>query len=153
MADTLDREAILGYLARAGADTELLEELKALANDILVSALDNGERIDHTRGPITGLVSLQARDPISRTRFLPGDVLCTEAGVELNGTPGWGMCLGEDRSAALALALCDAETARQGAYAHRVAALATRCREALKNRRSAEFEDLRPSIVEFEEIM
>ncbi|MER7083169.1 phosphonate C-P lyase system protein PhnG, partial [Saccharopolyspora kobensis] len=58
--------------------------------------------------PEVGCVSVQVREPVVRDRFLLGDVLACRAEVELDGSRGWSMRLGDDRAAALAAAILDA---------------------------------------------
>lgn len=142
----MTREHLLGLLARSEPTSVV-----ALADDIL-AALDDRSAFHLSQPPVTGVVSSQVREPLTRHRFLVGDVVATQAEVVLNGVPGWGMCIGSNKPFALALALCDAEIARDGGLAPRVRDHAARTEEALTQQRAEEFERLRPTIVEFEEI-
>jgi|GEM_PF-2513719 len=146
------RGQILGELAKAIQMQSQAEAVKELANKILADYESNDIDLRITRGPITGVVTAQVVDPLSRHRFLPGDILVSEAGVEVDGEVGWGMCFGNDRAGALAIAICDAEIARDRRFASEVRSLATECASARAKQRESDFENLRPTIVEFEEI-
>lgn len=135
---------------------EDLSELLSLADPVRLRDLADrclaGTELTVVRGPETGTVATQVREPIAGARFLLTDVLVSSAEVTLDGTPGWGMRLGADRPAALAQAVCEAELARDGAYA---AELRELCAEVATRRavdRAAEWQRLTPTIVEFEEI-
>ena len=57
----------------------------------------------------TGLVMLPMRDTVQETDFLLGDVLVAEAHLRLPcGTEGYGLILGRDLEAAMAMAVLDA---------------------------------------------
>lgn len=146
------RGQILGELAKATQIQSLAEAVKELANRILTDYESSDIDLRITRGPTTGVVSAQVVDPLSRHRFLPGDILVSEAGVEVDGVVGWGMCFGDDRAGALAIAICDVEIARDQQFASEVRSLASECASARAKQRESDFEDLRPTIVEFEEI-
>jgi alpha-D-ribose 1-methylphosphonate 5-triphosphate synthase subunit PhnG len=60
------------------------------------------------REPATTLVMLPVQEPVRGTRFYIGELLATEAMVELNGARGIGVCMGEDSGKALAMAVIDA---------------------------------------------
>lgn len=151
MVDTTDPAAtrgdVLGLLARGDR-----ARIRALADEILHSHSEAGTDFHITRDPVTGVLSTQIREPLAQHRFLVGDIIASQAEVTVDGTPGWGMCLGEDRPTALALAICDAEVARETTAAERVRALAAQTAETLREQRAAEWDKLRPTIVEFEEI-
>lgn len=152
MSAPTTREDVLGSLAKAVQTPALADAVKDLGNEILTGYDTTHTEFRFTRGPVTGVIAAQVIEPISGQRFLPGDVVASEAGVNVDGHDGWGMCFGTDRAAALALAVCDAEIARGTDWAAKVRELAARCARELADQRAREFERLRPSIVEFEEI-
>lgn len=138
-----DRERVGGLLARA--DRDLVVDL---ADACLVD-----EQMRVVRAPEVGTVLTRVREPIAGLRFNLVDLLVTSAEVELAGEPGWGMRVGEDRAAALAQAVCDAEIARGGPRADRIRAAADQVEAALRDARAAEWERLQPTIVRFEEVL
>lgn len=101
--------------------------------------------------PEVGCVSVQVREPVVRDRFLLGDVLACRAEVELDGSRGWSMRLGDDRAAALAAAILDAAV-EAGRAGHEVDELCARIRERQRAAEHAEWAELAPTIVEFEEL-
>lgn len=142
-----NREDVLGLLARGDR-----QRLCELADTILSRHVGAGGAFSVTRDPVAGVLTTQVREPLAGQRFLLGDILVSQAEVSVGGVPGWGMCFGDDRASALALAICDAEIARAGELADEVRALARDTERALREQRAAEWERLRPTIVEFEEI-
>lgn len=99
----VSRGVALSILASAPAET-----LKAFAEDFLddlgaIQVLSNR----------TGLVVLPATDSAQGAQFHLGEVLVSEALIQLSdGTQAYGMCLGRDLVQALGLAVCDAMLAQ-----------------------------------------
>jgi alpha-D-ribose 1-methylphosphonate 5-triphosphate synthase subunit PhnG len=124
------------------------EELVGLAD----ACLADGVTPRVLRAPEVGCVATQVTEPIAGERFLLGDVLAVQAEVELGGARGWAMRLGDDRVAALAAAICDAEVQAGRPHAADVLALCGRvaAREAAAD--AAEWAQLAPTVVEFEEL-
>jgi len=58
--------------------------------------------------PTRGLAMVQVRETAQRTRFLMGELLVTEAKVQIDGVLGLGILAGHDDAAALDLATIDA---------------------------------------------
>lgn len=121
-------------------------ELVELADTCLAGARD----VTVTVPPRTGCVTAQVRDPVLRERFFLGDVLACTAEVELDGVRGWAMRLGDDRAAVLAMAVCDA--AGETGLAADIESLCRRVAAREEEREAAEWAELAPTIVEFEEL-
>jgi len=118
--------------------------------------------------PQVGCVSVQVREPILKQRFLLGDVLACSAEVELDGERGWALRLGDDQAAVLAMAIVDAAACTRSAEAGATLAGATPagsdgvageidrlCDELagrLRAQEAAEWAELAPTVVEFEEL-
>jgi len=139
---TTERRAEL--LARAPAPA-----LIALA-ERCVEAADTSPAV--IGGPEVGMVMMTVREPIARERFHLGEVLVTRAEVEVAGHRGWCMRLGDDRVAALAAAILDAEVAADGAFAPEVIELCRLTEELETDRDEAEWDELGPTQVRFDEI-
>ncbi|USK29974.1 phosphonate C-P lyase system protein PhnG [Bacillus sp. CMF21] len=60
------------------------------------------------RSPSTGLVMMKTRDSVSRQPFYMGEVLITDCTVEVNGSQGLGVLIGEEPDRAYSLAVVDA---------------------------------------------
>lgn len=144
-----DREALGGLLALADP-----EQLCALADSVLAGSTLAGAAgsFQITRAPTTGVLVSQVREPIASHRFIAGDLVASTAEVVLDEAAGWGMRLGDDRAAALAQAVLDAEVLRRGGRTDAVLSLALGTAERLRAERVAEWDRLTPTIVEFEEI-
>lgn len=104
------------------------------------------------RGPEVGMVMLTVREPVEATRFHLGEVLVTTCEVEHRGTRGWVMRMGDDRHAALAAAVLDAEAVADGPLADDVEALCARTADRMARERAREWADVHPTIVDFEEM-
>ncbi|MDN5857750.1 MAG: phosphonate C-P lyase system protein PhnG [Pseudonocardia sp.] len=102
--------------------------------------------------PEVGCVATQVAEPIAGERFLLGDLLACRAEVELDGARGWAMRLGDDRAAVLAAAVCDAEVQAGRPRAAEVDALCDRVAARAAAEEAAEWAELAPTIVEFEEL-
>jgi alpha-D-ribose 1-methylphosphonate 5-triphosphate synthase subunit PhnG len=137
------REERAGLLALART-----EELVGLAD----ACLADGVAPRVLRAPEVGCVATQVTEPVAGERFLLGDVLAVQAEVELGGARGWAMRLGDDRVAALAAAICDAEVQAGRPRTADVLALCGRvaAREAAAD--ADEWAQLAPTVVEFEEL-
>jgi len=131
------REERAALLAVADPD-----ELVSLADALLA----HGVRLEVLRAPEVGCVSTQVVDPVVGERFLLGDVLACEAEVTLDGVRGWAMRVGDDRAAVLAAAVCDA------AGGPEVDALCARTAARAAASDAAEWAELAPTVVEFEEL-
>lgn len=103
-------------------------------------------------GPEVGTVLLEVREPIAGHRFHLGDVLACRAEVAVDGGSGWSMRLGADRLATLAAAVCDAEVDAGRALAAEVSTLCERAERRLATERAAEWRELAPTQVAFEEL-
>jgi alpha-D-ribose 1-methylphosphonate 5-triphosphate synthase subunit PhnG len=113
--------------------------------------------------PQVGCVSAQVREPILKQRFLLGDVLACRAEVELNGQRGWALRFGDDRAAVLAMAIIDAAASARPAgggtpsaddqgVAGQIDRLCAEVAERLRQQEAAEWAELAPTVVEFEEL-
>jgi alpha-D-ribose 1-methylphosphonate 5-triphosphate synthase subunit PhnG len=148
-------------LAVADAD-----ELVALADRCLELIPD----IVVTRHPEVGVVVLQVREPVEAIRVQLADVLVSRAEAALGEARGWAMRLGDCPTEALAAAICDAVGAAAdrsaGAAATRAATdgslvgplaaeveqLCTSTARRIDAARAAEWAELVPTIVRFEEL-
>ncbi|PXY30418.1 phosphonate C-P lyase system protein PhnG [Prauserella sp. PE36] len=139
----VSREERCGLLAEAEPD-----ELRALADQCLADGADVRVLV----GPEIGFVTAQVREPVAAERFLLGDVLASRAEVELAGHRGWAMRLGDDRASALAAAVLDAEVEAARPHAADVAELCARVARRRQEREAAEWAELAPTVVEFEEL-
>lgn len=143
MTEVMTREQRCALLAEAKT-----EELVALADECLT----DGVPLRVLSGPDVGVIAAQVREPVLAERFLLGDVLACRAEVELAGHRGWSIRMGDDRAAALAAAVLDAEVEGARPRSARVELL---CRDVARRRAdrdAAEWAELAPTIVEFEEL-
>lgn len=141
--DPLDERRWRGELlaaARAEALVELAERCVAGGGTELA-----GE-------PTIGMVPLCVREPVVGERFLLADVLVTAAEVEHRGRRGWAMRLGDDQEAAVAAAVCDAEAAAGGELTAAIDELCRLTAAELEAQDAAEWAELAPTEVHFEEL-
>jgi alpha-D-ribose 1-methylphosphonate 5-triphosphate synthase subunit PhnG len=143
MTTVITREERLALLAVASG-----EELIDAADACLAAA----SSFAVVTPPAVGCVTAQVREPVLHQRFFLGDVLACTAEVEFDGVRGWAMRLGDDRAAVLAMAVLDAAAAHSADLARDVDALCARAAERARADDEAEWAELSPTIVQFEEL-
>jgi alpha-D-ribose 1-methylphosphonate 5-triphosphate synthase subunit PhnG len=131
---------------------ELLARAPAAAVVALADRCVAGDEITIVAGPEVGMVMMTVREPIARERFHLGEVLVTRAEVELGGHRGWSMRMGDDRLATLAAAVLDAEVAAARPGAADVVELCRLTAAAERDELDAEWDELAPTQVNFDEI-
>lgn len=141
----------------SGPSAERRAELLALAEPDTVVALaercvESGSTPVVITGPEVGMVMLTVREPIAQERFHLGEVLVTRAEVEVDGVRGWCMRLGDDRMAALAGAICDAEVESGRPLGVEVLELCALVERADADDRQREWDELGPTEVRFDEL-
>jgi alpha-D-ribose 1-methylphosphonate 5-triphosphate synthase subunit PhnG len=102
--------------------------------------------------PEVGMVMTQIREPVAEERFYLGEILVTRCSVEVAGANGWSMRGGDDRIAALAAALLDAVAAAGLPEAAEVADLCTAVAARRRREIDAEWAEIAPTLVTFEEL-
>jgi alpha-D-ribose 1-methylphosphonate 5-triphosphate synthase subunit PhnG len=105
-----------------------------------------------SRAPEVGTILLEVREPIAHDRFHLGEVLACQAEVSVGGAVGWAMRLGDDRLATLAAAICDATVEAAAPLTGAVLDLCERTALRQDVDLAAEWNDLEPTIVSFEEL-
>ncbi len=123
-------------------------ELVALADRCLAAAPDT--RV--IEPPTVGTIPLCVREPVVGERFIVADVLATRAEVEHRGQRGWAMRLGDDATAALAAAICDAEAASGTGLAREVDLLCRRTERDRAGEAAREWAELARTEVHFQEL-
>jgi alpha-D-ribose 1-methylphosphonate 5-triphosphate synthase subunit PhnG len=103
--------------------------------------------------PTVGMVPVSVREPVVGERFILVDVLVTRAEVDHRGQRGWAMRLGNDKEATVAAAICDAEAAAGAPLSNEVDELCARTQVFLAERDAAEWAELLPTEVRFEELV
>lgn len=136
-----ERRCELLAAAEGGVVVELAERFVADGASVTVLA-----------GPEVGVVALQVREPVVRERFHLGEVLVTQAEVDVDGTRGWAMRMGTDRVATLAAAVLDAVATRASSPPPEIEALCDTTEAALDAADAEEWAELAPTEVQFEEL-
>jgi alpha-D-ribose 1-methylphosphonate 5-triphosphate synthase subunit PhnG len=137
------RERVAELLAEAPE-----ADLVALAD----AALADGADFAVLTAPEVGSVAARVREPICFDHFFLGDILACRAEVSLAGVRGWAMRMGDERGATLAAAVLDAELQAGRPQADAVIELAKRVEADLLAADAAEWAQLAPTIVKFEEL-
>lgn len=102
--------------------------------------------------PEVGTVVLEVREPIAHDRFHLGEVLACHAEVGIGQALGWSMRLGDDRLATNAAAVCDATVEAGMPLSSDVLDLCERTALYEASERAAEWAELEPTVVAFEEL-
>jgi alpha-D-ribose 1-methylphosphonate 5-triphosphate synthase subunit PhnG len=123
-------------------------ELVALADRCLQAAPDT--RV--VESPTVGTIPLCVREPVVGERFILADVLATQAEVTHRGQRGWAMRLGDDATATLAAAICDAEAASGTGLAADVDQLCRQTERRRAEEAAREWAELSRTEVHFQEL-
>ncbi|EOM76843.1 phosphonate metabolism protein PhnG [Rhodococcus rhodnii] len=142
-SEVLSRERITELLAAATED-----ELVALADE----CLSDGAEFTVLTAPEVGSIAARVREPICHDHFFLGDVLACRAEVTLAGVRGWAMRLGDEKAATLAAAICDAEVQGGRGAEPSIRELCERVAQRLAASERAEWAQLEPTVVRFEEL-
>ena len=119
---------------------------------IAAQALDyvTPHTIEMISGPKVAMVQLRLKESVAETVFNAGEVLVTETRLELNGTFGFGMIVGNQPEFSTALALIDALLRIPGEHTvlleEQIACLAAE----LQHRQHAQFAASNSTKVEFD---
>ncbi|MCC5952253.1 MAG: phosphonate C-P lyase system protein PhnG [Acidimicrobiia bacterium] len=103
-------------------------------------------------GPEVGTVVVQVREPVVGDRFHLTEVLATRAEIDLDGTRGWAMRLGDEPIPTLAAAVLDAEATARRPLADEVMALCDRVADERAAAEHQEWSVLAATTVQFEEL-
>ena len=80
-----------------------LEPLAALVSD-----LEKSHAVTIVRQPSVCLTMVRTEDSLEKQEFYLGEALTTECEVTVDGTPGYGLCLGEEPVRCYSIAVADA---------------------------------------------
>lgn len=103
-------------------------------------------------GPEVGVVALQVREPVAAERFYLGEILVTRVEIAVEGTRSWAMRPGSDEAATVAAAVLDAEVEADRPLAAEVLELCWATERALALQDAAEWSEIAPTEVLFEEL-
>ncbi len=94
----MEKRRISKILARAGREEvkRLADEIKAAYSPVIVKA------------PEKSLTMVRLRDPVQECQFYLGEVIVSEAIVDLDGVKGMAVLMGDDFDKVLDMALIDA---------------------------------------------
>lgn len=123
------------------------EALTALAERCLV---DGESRV--ADGPAVGTVPLTVREPVVGERFILAEVLATKVEVDHRGVRGWAIRLGDDATATVAAAICDAEAVTGSDLTADIERLCLETERSMQAASVAEWAELAPTEVKFEEL-
>jgi alpha-D-ribose 1-methylphosphonate 5-triphosphate synthase subunit PhnG len=141
MTMAMERRADLLAIADRDELIALAERCVAMVPELVVN-----------RSPEVGTILLEVREPIAHDRFYLGEVLACQAEVSIGSSHGWSMRLGDDRLATLAAAVCDAVAEVRGPFCDAVLDLCERTAVDQAAERTAEWAELEPTVVAFEEL-
>jgi phosphonate C-P lyase system protein PhnG len=74
----------------------------------LVSGLEQRHRISIIKDPSVCLTMIRTEDSLEKQEFYLGEALTTECEVDVDGAPGYGICLGEEPVRGYCIAVLDA---------------------------------------------
>ncbi len=133
-----------------------IELLAAMPSEPLIAlaekCLDGATSVKAIKTPEVGTVMLTVVEPVERTRFHLAEVLVTRCEVVHRDQRAWAMRMGDDREAVLAAAICDAEVEARGPAAALVEAACSGQVAHAARTRAAEWAELEPTVVNFQEM-
>lgn len=135
----MEREK-LGYLLQ---NTDK-EKLMALVGDIVESS-----SVSILANPAQQTLMVPVLDPVTKKKFYSGEVLITQAIVDIDGHKGWGMVMDKKADLALAVAICDAAFSA-GIKQNEISALAETAAEALRIKLQEEAKKVASTKVSFD---
>ncbi len=98
----------------------------------------------------TALVMLRVKDTVAGEVFNLGEVLTSEAEVEINGAPGYSQVLGDDTKKALAGAILDAACRIEHPLRERITKMLNQEKKYYEKERAKEYAKIKSTTVNFE---
>jgi alpha-D-ribose 1-methylphosphonate 5-triphosphate synthase subunit PhnG len=115
----------------------------------LVTKLETQHAITIIKEPAVCLTMIKAEDSLDRQEFYLGEALTTECEVAIDGSIGYGVCLGDEPVRGYCLAVVDALTHSNSGLTSEVAAFIDEQRQLIADREIEEFNHILSTHVEF----
>jgi phosphonate C-P lyase system protein PhnG len=115
----------------------------------LVGELEKRHRIALVRQPSVCLTMIRTEDSLEKQEFYLGEALTTECEVSVDGTPGYGLCLGEEPVRGYCIAVLDAFLQGKGECPAEIGNFIDRQRETIAARDQREFNLILRTHVDF----
>lgn len=97
-----------------------------------------------------GLVMMRARDSVENEVFNLGEILVSEAEVEINGVLGYSQVLGDDTEKALAGAILDAVCETKHPFREKIMKMLNQEKNYYEKEKAKEYAKIKSTKVEFE---
>ncbi|MES2731002.1 MAG: phosphonate C-P lyase system protein PhnG [Bacteroidota bacterium] len=105
--------------------------------------------INLTKTPSIFLTMVRAEDSVEKQEFYLGEALTTDCEVEINGSVGYGICLGDEPERAYCMAIIDALFTSQDASLPTVEDFLASQWTAIQQREKMEFSQIMRTKVDF----
>ena len=115
----------------------------------LVTRIEQQRAVTIIKEPSVCLTMIRAEDSLDRQEFYLGEALTTECEVAIDGSVGYGVCLGDEPVRGYCLAVVDALAHGAGGLAPEVAAFIESQRHAIAARELEEFNLILRTQVDF----
>ena len=115
----------------------------------LVTKLETQHAITIIKEPAVCLTMIKAEDSLDRQEFYLGEALTTECEVAIDGSIGYGVCLGDEPVRGYCLAVVDALTHSNSGLTSEVAAFIDEQRQLIADREIEEFNHILSTHVDF----
>ena len=115
----------------------------------LVTGLERRCSIVTVKPPSVCLSMIRAEDSLEKQEFYLGEALTTDCEVSIDGSPGYGVCLGEEPVRGYCLAVIDALAHRENACESEIADFIEKERKILVARETEEFNLILRTQVDF----
>ncbi|MCX6931855.1 MAG: phosphonate C-P lyase system protein PhnG [Verrucomicrobia bacterium] len=114
-----------------------------------VEELETRHEVKLIKAPGICLTMVRAEDSLEKQEFFLGEALTSECEVAVDGTPGYGLCLGEEPVRAYCIAVCDALLQGGREVPVALAEFVATEREKLSARETEEFNHILRTQVDF----
>jgi len=115
----------------------------------LVTRLETQHAITIIKEPAVCLTMIKAEDSLDRQEFYLGEALTTECEVDIDGSTGYGVCLGDEPVRGYCLAVVDALTHSSNGITSEVVAFIDEQRRLIADREIEEFNHILSTHVDF----
>lgn len=130
--------------------TQILAEGDNAALQEVMENLMKAGVVKVVREPALCLVMLRARETVQQQPFNLGEVLITEAVVEIDGAAGYGFVLGDEPQKALCFAVVEAALKASHPQSSKILSLMEKDAAAVRERKLREFAPVARTRVNFE---
>lgn len=131
------------------ADDKVLIECDLTALKSFVTSIEPKYDIKVLRAPSICLTMVRAEDSVEHQEFYLGEALTSECEVAVNGTTGYGICLGDEPERVYCIAVLDAILQDKTLYCEEVKTFLMEQERLIQAKEQEEFDQIMRTKVDF----